>query len=244
MSGVEQRAPWFTRRVAGPLLALLPGGPRMASDYLEPVADLVSDAFQVVLIDPPGCGRSPATDPAGIESFMAAIDNVRVALGAERWSVGGHSFGADLALAYVLERPGQTETVLAISATGVEDDRGWHQVYEVGRKDGRDQVPESAFEVDPQLHAVVLASWRRYIKQRDLFARLAALSSPYLVVRGSDDVRPHWPVEQVSALVPRGEVVVIEGAGHCPWWTHPTELRQGIMSLRRASGDSGSEAVP
>ena len=232
MTGVEHPAPWFTRRGAGRLLALLPGGPGMASDYLAPVADLASDAFEVVLIDPPGCGRSPATDPAGIESFIAAIDQVRVALGVERWFVGGHSFGADLALAYALERPGHTEAVLAISATGVQDDRGWHHAYEAGREDDRDQVPESAFDVDPQVHAAVLASWRRYIKQPDLLARLAELPALYRAVLGSVDVRPGWPVEQVAALVPRGEVVVIGGAGHCPWRTHPRELREAIVILR------------
>ena len=231
MSDVEQRAPWFARTGAGALLALLPGGPGMASDYLEPVADLVSDGFQVVLIDPPGCGRSPATDRPGIESFIAAVDSVRVALGAERWAVGGHSFGADLALAYALERPGHTQAVLAISATGFQDDRGWHRAYQTGRDTGLDQVPNSAFEVNDDVHAGVLASWRRYIKQPDLLRRLAELPAGYLALLGSEDPRPHWPAEQAAALIPRGEVIVIEGAGHCPWWTHSEELRDAIVSL-------------
>ncbi|MFN2419333.1 MAG: alpha/beta fold hydrolase [Candidatus Limnocylindria bacterium] len=68
----------------------------------------------------------------------------------------------------------------------------------------------------------------RNIQQPQLLRRLA---TPYLAVVGSDEVRPSWPVEQVAALVPRGEVVLIEGAGHCPWWTHPTELRQAAMRL-------------
>lgn len=203
----------------------------MASDYLEPVADLVSDVFQVVLIDPPGCGRSSSIGASGVIGLVEAIDQVRVALGIDEWTVGGHSFGADLALAYALERPRHTRAVLAISPTGVQDDRDWHRAYEAGRETGQDQVAESAFDVSPETYAATLASWRYYIKQPELLRRLAALAPPYLAVIGSDDVRPSWPVEQVAALVPRGEVIVIEGGGHCPWWTHPTELRLAVSRL-------------
>lgn len=204
----------------------------MASDYLEPVADLVSEAFQVVMIDPPGCGRSSSIGASGVIGLVEAIDQVRVLLGADRWTIGGHSFGADLALAYALERPRHTRAVLAISPSGVQDDRDWHRAYEAGRQAGRDQVAESAFDVNPETQAAALASWRQYVKQPQLLRRLADLATPYLAVIGSDEVRPSWPVEQVAALVPRGEVVAIDGAGHCPWWTHPTELRQAASQLR------------
>ena len=53
----------------------------MASDYLEPVADLVSDAFQVVLIDPPGCGRSSSSEVPDVSGLVDAIEQVRVFLG-------------------------------------------------------------------------------------------------------------------------------------------------------------------
>jgi proline iminopeptidase len=201
----------------------------MASDYLEPLAELMSDVFESILIDLPGSGRSPAVDPPDLESLVAAIDEVRVTLGLERWLVGGHSFGADLALAYALERPRHTRAVLAISPTGVQDDRDWHRAYAAGRHSGRDQVPTSVFGVNREVHRAALASWRGYIKQPGLLRRLAELSVPYLAVLGSEDVRPSWPVVQIVALVPAGEVVGIQGAGHCPWWSHAAELREAIV---------------
>ncbi|MDQ3691248.1 MAG: alpha/beta hydrolase [Chloroflexota bacterium] len=203
----------------------------MASDYLEPVAEALSDAFEVILVDPPGCGRSASVGAGGLAEIVGAIDQVRTTLKLEEWIIGGHSFGADLALAYALERPRHTGAVFAISPSGVQDDRDWHRAYEAGRQAGQDQVAESAFDVDPETHAAALASWREYIKQPHLLRRLADLATPYLAVIGSDDVRPSWPVEQVAALLPRGEVVVLEGAGHSPWWTHPTELRQTASRL-------------
>lgn len=203
----------------------------MASDYLEPVADLLSDAFEVVLVDPPGCGRSPAIEGTDLRALLDAIDEVRAALGLDRWLIGGHSFGADLALAYALELPQRTLGVLAISPTGVQDDRDWHRAYEAGRAAGRDQIAESAFPIDSRTQAAVLAAWRRYIKQPELLRRIADLPVRYMAVVGSEEIRPSWPVEQVAMLAPRGEVVMINGAGHCPWWTHPTELREAALRL-------------
>lgn len=218
----------------------------MASDYLEPVADLVSDVFEVILIDPPGCGRTPAVEAANVATFIAAIDEVRTALGLDRWFVGGHSFGADLALAYALERPRQTTGVVAISPTGVQDDRDWHRAYKEGRAAGRDQVTTSAFPVTTQIHAAALASWRRYVKQPELLRRLAGFAAPYLAILGSEDVRPSWPTEQLARLLPRGELVMIDGAGHCPWWTNRGELRDAVCRLRapdQASLGGGSQPV-
>lgn len=227
------RTPWYERRGTGPPLALLPGGPGMASDYLEPVAHLMRDAFEVVLIDPPGCGRTQALARGSPDALIEAIDAVRAALGLDQWLIGGHSFGADLALAYALELPRRTTGVLAISPTGVQDDRDWHRAYEAGRAAGRDQVPESTFPVDTETHAAGLAAWRHYIKQPDLLRRIADLPVRYLAVVGSEEIRPPWPVEQVAMLAPRGEVVTIDGAGHCPWWTHPDELREAALRLTR-----------
>lgn len=229
MSGAVP-AVWFSRRGSGRPIALLPGGPGIASDYLEPIADVLSDAFEVILIDPPGCGRSPSASQPSVLALVAAIDGLRAALGFDEWIIGGHSFGADLALAYALERPRHTHAVLAVSPTGVQDDRSWHRAYEAGRRAG-DQVPESDYDLDPELQARALASWRQYIKQPDLLRRLADLRAPYLAVVGSEDGRPSWPVEQVVALVPDGRLALITGAGHCPWWTHPNELHRAALVL-------------
>lgn len=229
---------WYERRGSGPPLALLPGGPGMASDYLAPVADLLSDAFEVILVDPPGCGRSPGIEVADLPALLEAIDEVRAALGLDQWLIGGHSFGADLALAYAVELPRRTLSVLAISPTGVQDDRDWHRTYESGRAAGSDQVAESAFQIDTETHAAGLAAWRRYIKQPELLRRIADLPARYVAVVGSEEIRPSWPVEQVAMLAPRGEVTIIDGAGHCPWWTHPIELREAALRLTVGEPDT------
>ena len=44
-------------------------------------------------------------------------------------------------------------------------------------------------------------------------------------VSGSDDISPSWPVEQLAALLPGAQFVMVDGAEHYLHLTHPDELR-------------------
>lgn len=98
-----------------PLLTLH-GGPGFPHDYLQPLAAL-GDQRRVVFYDQLGCGRSEQpNDPAlwQIERFVDEIARVRDALGLERVHLFGHSWGAMLAVDYLLTRPaGVVSAVLA-----------------------------------------------------------------------------------------------------------------------------------
>lgn len=216
---------WVEVTGTGAPMVLLPGGPGLASDYVEPVGRLADDRMIVVRIDPRGCGQSDRGESYEVADLIGDLEALRQALGHERWVVVGHSFGADLALAYALEHPQQTDAVVAISGTGLQDDRAWHAAYEAGRAAGRDEAPPTHHPVDDKVHADGLASWRRYIKEQLLLRRVSDLTVPYLAVVGSEDVRPAWPVAQVAALAPHGRFAVIDGAAHIPWLTHAAELR-------------------
>jgi proline iminopeptidase len=205
----------------GPALLLLPGGPGLRN-YLKPLADLLAPHTEVLLPDSPSLGASQPS-PAAIVAMTTELDQLRAESGLATWLVGGHSFGADLALAYALEHPDRTAGVLSICGTGVQDDRQWHAAYEAGRADGRDPDHLEGNGFDADAHRIGLAAWRAFIKQPDLLARIGGLTTPLWAVYGSEDVRPRWPMDQVVALVPHGRMEVIHGAGHWPWRTHPRE---------------------
>lgn len=117
---------WY--RVAGegpavPVL-LLHGGPGCGHDYLEPLEALAAER-PVIFYDQLGCGRSdkPA-DPSlwQIDRFVAEVDAVRKGLGLERIHLLGQSWGAWLALEYLLTRPdGVASVVLANGAASCRD---------------------------------------------------------------------------------------------------------------------------
>ena len=90
---------WTVEDGTGPTLVLCHGGPGQW-DYLGPVSSMLRDIARVVRWDQRGCGRS---SPAPVQSVMRAVEDletIRDAFGVEDWIVGGHSWGASLALQY------------------------------------------------------------------------------------------------------------------------------------------------
>ena len=93
---------WTTSEGSGVPLLLCNGGPGLC-DYLADVADMVTDIAQVVRWEQRGCGRSDSSDHYSIEQTLKDMETIRNHFGFEKWLVGGHSWGADLALMYALK---------------------------------------------------------------------------------------------------------------------------------------------
>jgi proline iminopeptidase len=98
----------WTRRVgAGPLkVLLLHGGPGFSHDYMECFADFLPPAgFEIYFYDQLGCGFSDRpTDERlwSLPRYLDEVEQVRVALGLERFVLFGHSWGGVLTIEYAL----------------------------------------------------------------------------------------------------------------------------------------------
>ncbi|CAG7599852.1 Proline iminopeptidase [Paenibacillus solanacearum] len=121
---------WYVKQGQGTPVVLLHGGPG-AYDYLAPVAGLLSDRYLVIRYDQRGSWRSEKKGPYDIATFIEDLEQLRIHLGLERWIVGGHSWGASLALAYAVQHPARVMALIYISGTGI--DPGWHADYRVNR---------------------------------------------------------------------------------------------------------------
>lgn len=88
---------------SGPTVLVFGGAPDGGSSYLRPIVTTLTDAFRVVLVDLPGTvssqdlGDVAACSP---DRDAADIHAVRVAIGADRVHVVGHSFGARVVVHY------------------------------------------------------------------------------------------------------------------------------------------------
>ena len=111
-------------------MVLCHGGPG-GYDYLAPVADMVSDLCQVIRYDQRGSGRSQPVGPYDVSTFVEDLEGLRKYFNFEHWVVGGHSWGAGLALAYAVRFPTRTIAVLHIAGTGIDD--RWHDEYRENR---------------------------------------------------------------------------------------------------------------
>lgn len=216
----------LSERGGGPPLLLLSGGPGCAN-YLEPAAALLPH-FRCLLPDPHGTGRS-AGGPHGLATALTDLEALRGALELKCWTVLGHSWGADLGLAYALACPERVTRLVSWAGTGIQNDRDWKAAYEASRD------TEPAFEVDwnPEVHRTLLEDWRRFIKSPDLLARLARLEVPVTFLHMGADIRPGWPAQQLAALLPQGEWRVLPGAPHNAWLTHPSELGVALGAALR-----------
>ena len=104
---------------AGVPLVLCHGGPGLW-DNLGPLAALLDHDRPVVRWDQRGCGRSGGPDgPYSLRQSLADLAAIRRALGIDRWIVGGHSWGASLALRAALDAPASAAGLLYLCGTGL-----------------------------------------------------------------------------------------------------------------------------
>ncbi len=108
----------FTRRVgSGPVVVALHGGPGAHHDYLLPQYDLLATGRSLFYYDQRGGGQSPVPreEPVGWREHVADLDDLRNALGLDRLTLCGYSWGGLLAVLYFLEHPARVERLALVS---------------------------------------------------------------------------------------------------------------------------------
>lgn len=207
----------------GPPLLFLSGGPG-CPNYLTPVTELLP-GFRCLLPDPRGTGQSTG-GTHDLAQAVADLEAVREVLELETWAVLGHSWGADLGLAYTLAHPNRVSRLVSWAGTGSQNDRDWHAIYEADK----DTEPRSEVAWNPEVHRALLDGWRRFIKTPDLLTRLSRLEVPVTFLHMGADIRPGWPAAQLAALLPRGRWQEVPGAPHNAWLTHAPELWKALRA--------------
>lgn len=210
---------------SAPAIMLVNGGPG-CDDYLWDVAAMLDDRYRVIRFEPRGCGRSDRDGNYELETQVADLDAIRDAFGIERIVLIGHSYGPDVALAYALQHPGRVRGLVGIAGGRIVNDRDWSVAYHAN-KEARPEAYPRTFSADPDVNRIGNASWRAFIKRHDLLTRIAALDVPATYIVGTADIRPNWPIAQLAALM-RAHYIEIDGAEHCIWMTHPSELSSAL----------------
>jgi proline iminopeptidase len=213
---------WTIRTGKGYPIVLCNGGAGCC-DYLAPVANMLDDIAQVSRFEQRGCGRSEPVPPYDIETCLVDLENIRRHFEIDRWIIGGHSWGADLALIYALEEPAHVAGLICLSGGRIQNDREWHAEYE--RRKGEERLPHFAYPPNPEVNREINLSWKHYIQKPGLLKAISQLTVPALFVYGEKDIRPSWPVEQVVNLLPNARFELIKGAEHVIWFSHDKELK-------------------
>ncbi|RKU19847.1 hypothetical protein C6500_10000 [Candidatus Poribacteria bacterium] len=209
---------WTAVQGTGVPMVLCHGGPG-GYDYLGPVADMVSDLCQVVRYDQRGSGRSQPIGPYDVSTFVDDLEELRRYFNFERWIVGGHSWGAGLALAYAVRFPTRTIAVLHIAGTGIDD--RWHAEYHENRLNALNEPEREEYQR--------LRAQREHVEGAEgerILDRLRALS------RKTDVYDP----DQVDNLPSFDEYLVSNEANEkvgADWknYTKDSRFRQSVYSL-------------
>jgi proline iminopeptidase len=98
---------WTKKIGAGPIkVLLLHGGPGFSHEYLESFESFLPQAgIEMYYYDQLGCNNSDQPDDPSLwtlERYTAEVEEVRRALGLERFVLYGHSWGGILAIEYAL----------------------------------------------------------------------------------------------------------------------------------------------
>ena len=221
---------WTARTGEGYPVMLCNGGPGCC-DYLAPVAEMLDDMARVVRFEQRGCGRSQHAPPYNVETCLTDLENIRAHYGVDRWIVGGHSWGADLALIYALEHTRRVAGLLCISGGRVNNDREWHAEYQRRKEQDGERMPHFDYPPNMEVNRQLSRSWKCYVQSPGLLRAISRLTVPALFVYGDGDIRPSWPVEQVARLMPDARFELIEGAEHVIWFSHPEELKSLLRTF-------------
>jgi proline iminopeptidase len=230
---------WTCRTGRGVPTVLLGGGPGLA-DYLGPLAELLGDVCASQRFEPRGCGRSDRHGPYRLRRFVADIDELRMRSGSDAQLVIGHSWGADLALAYALTYPQRVLGLIGISGGRLVDDRSWSRIYHA-RRDREAAVPTGS-PPNPEVNRALNGEWRAYCRRDELLGELSRLQTPALFLYGSDDIRPAWPTRQLGWLLPRGRFVEIVAADHYPWRGNGRAVKAAVAAFVETSMNHASLA--
>jgi proline iminopeptidase len=107
-------------KAATDVLVVIPGGPGLSYDYLQPLEQLASARLMVVSYDPRGAGRStkPADGDYSLDAQLADLEAIRTAIGVEKMHLLGHSWGTVPAMDYAFTYPVHLKSLILIGVGG------------------------------------------------------------------------------------------------------------------------------
>lgn len=251
----------YHRAGGGPPLVLLHGGFGDGRDWLLQLEGL-SDEFDVIAWDAPGCGGSedPPADMA-MADYADAVAALVTALGLDRPHLCGISFGGGLAIAVYQRHPDLARSLVLASAYA-----GWKGSLPPEEVEARVQRVRAELDLPPaawidsylpgffagpvapevlELTRSVMLEVRTAgvlpmltaFADADLNDVLPTIAVPTLLLYGEADERAPRPVaEALHAGIPGSELVLLPGVGHVANLEAPEAFNAAVRRFLRTAG--------
>jgi 2-hydroxy-6-oxonona-2,4-dienedioate hydrolase len=229
-----------TDKTALPPIVLV-HGQVVSSRYMEPLAAILAETRAVYVPDLPGFGLSgkpPRT--LAIQELTDALEAWMDATALTGALLMGNSLGCQIAARLAAQHPARVSKVVLLGPTIDRHARSAVRQTMRWLASGIYERPALAL---PMALDFLSAGPKRFLQTfhfvlRDEIERyLPRVQAPTLVVRGSHDaVVPQRWAEEVTAMLPRGRLIVIPGAAHSPNYSAPRAMANIILDFVREAG--------
>jgi 2-hydroxy-6-oxonona-2,4-dienedioate hydrolase len=216
-----------------------------SGQYLLPTARHLAVHYSIYVPDLPGYGNSahPRRKP-NAPMLAELLAEWMHTIGLQQASLVGNSFGCQIIAHLAARYPEMVSSLVLTSPT--LDPRArplpalfWRFISDVPREP-ISLIPIISRSFLASGPAMLLATLRS-MREDDILAVLASVRAPGLVICGASDplAPPDW-CRQLAALLPNGDLVVIEDCAHALPFSQPDKLAHVIRSfVRGAGGEDG-----
>jgi 3-oxoadipate enol-lactonase len=250
---------------SGEPLLLIQGMSGTHVSWGEPFLAPLRESFDVIAFDNRGIGLSaPIDEPFTIVEMAEDAVGLLDELGIESAHVVGISMGGMIAQDLALSDPERLRSltlgctycggpgsrlmprenveILAAGMTSGDRDKAIRASYEVNLSPAF-RAEESRYAAFHEMATSVPAAKQTIEMQaqaifgHDTSARLGEISTPTLIVHGTDDgVLPYPNAELIASLMPAARLETLEAVGHMFWWERPERSAELIREHALAAG--------
>ena len=214
------------------------------SDHFSNQVPALAEKFEVIAIDSRGQGRSTRTSaPVTYEVMANDVLAVMDKLGVARASIVGWSDGGEIALKIAIAHPERVDKLFVFGtnydANGSKP-RGNGSTATFSAYAARSRADYLKLSPTPTARAFdelvdwLLPVWRNpmgFTKDQ-----LRAIQAPTLVGDGDhDEVIVLAQVEEMSKLIPHGQLAVVKDASHFAMWQAPAEFNAVLLGFLTGS---------
>jgi proline iminopeptidase len=250
---------------SGPIHVLLSGGPGLESNYVDPIAVELARDRTIVVFDQRGTGTSRDALGDGsqltVAGAIADLDGLREALGLQRLSLLGHSWGAMLSMAYAAAHRERVASLALLDPGGADPSffKGFSERVFARLTPADKTAAQAAQTVGPE--AFQLAILPGFFHDHEKGVAFAAARPAHYWNQDVNqalirDLGPHYdltltlpgmtlPVlivygsddpslgveSQLEKLFPRATKAIVTDAGHFPWLENPKPFYAAIRSF-------------
>jgi len=197
----------------------------------------LSKRYQLIMINPPGCGRS-VMDPHAfsfstlVKTSMMVLDNLNIKTAIP---IIGYSFGGMIALSIALAHPERVSALILACAAAKTS--GLTQKYDLFLKeldDAKTHFPNLFTVIDQTMLSYYLAIGKEF----NVIKKLNKIEIPTLIIVGEKDtyILPEYSIA-IHHQIKSSHYLLINNAGHGIPFTHHQPFNKAIIEFLFQSGN-------